>query len=624
LKTQHADSNETADKSADAQRCVIIGAGPAGLTAAHELLEQGQSAVVLEADHQVGGISRTVEYKGFRFDIGGHRFFSKVEMVRDWWDKMMPDDFLVRPRLSRIFYKEKFFDYPLKPMNALRSLGLLESIRIGLSFVTIKLFPYREEDSFERWVSNRFGRRLYEIFFKTYTEKVWGMPCSEIGADWAAQRIKDLDLLTLVRTAFLGNRRSDGKVVTTLIEEFNYPRLGPGMMWERVTEVIEERGCAVEFGNRVERVAHANGRVQSVTACTDGGLREVFGSDFISTMPIRDLFESLRPPPPDEALQAARDLRYRDFLTVGLILDCSDPFPDNWIYIHSDSVRVGRIQNFKAWSPEMVPDPSRSCIGLEYFVQENDDLWMMADKDLIALGVRESASLGLIKAEDVIDGIVIRMPKAYPVYDRDYQKRLDIIRSYLEGLPNLQLVGRNGQHRYNNQDHSMVTAIYAARNIGGADYDVWEVNVEEEYHEEDSARGTAGVPGDRLVPQRLEKSRAAHVLRDAFARYDAIALGFALAIPAACGLFAATAILLIKGGPAVGPNLALLSNYIVGYQVSWAGAFTGSVEVGVLGFVFGWAMAKLINAVVGWQERALIRRLERHQVFEALDKEMRE
>jgi hypothetical protein len=248
----------------------------------------------------------------------------------------------------------------------------------------------------------------------------------------------------------------------------------------------------------------------------------------------------------------------------------------------------------------------------------------MADKDLIALGVRESASLGLIRTEDVIDGIVIRMPKAYPVYDRDYQKRLDVIRSYLEGLPNLQLVGRNGQHRYNNQDLSMVTAIYAARNICGADYDVWGVNVEEEYLEEASAGSSAGAPGDRLVPQRLEESRAAQVLRDAFARYDAIALGFALAIPAACGLFAATAILLIKGGPAVGPNLALLSNYIVGFQVSWAGAFTGSVEVGLLGFVFGWTMGKLINAVVGWQARALIRRLERRQVFEALDKEVRE
>lgn len=611
------------DKPVLGQRCIIIGAGPAGLTAAYELLEQGHSAVVvLEADHQAGGISRTVEYKGFRFDIGGHRFFSKVAMVRDWWNRMMPDDFLVRPRLSRIFYDDKFFDYPLKPLNALRSLGLLESIRIGISFVTIKLFPYREEESFEQWVSNRFGRRLYEIFFKTYTEKVWGMPCSEIGADWAAQRIKNLDLLTLVRTAFLGNGRSGGKAVTSLIEEFNYPRLGPGMMWERVTDVIGERGCTVQFGNHVERVAHSGGRVRSVTVRTDEGLQEILGSDFISTMPIRDLFEALDPPPTEDVLQAARDLRYRDFLSVGLILDCSDPFPDNWIYIHSDRVRVGRIQNFKAWSPEMVPDPSKSCIGLEYFVQEKDDLWSMSDDDLIALGARETVSLGLIRAEDVIDGVVIRMPKAYPVYDRDYRKRLDIIRAYLEGLPNLQLIGRNGQHRYNNQDHSMVTAIYAARNIDGADYDVWEVNVEEEYHEAASASESSGVSGDRLVPRRLEEIRAARVLREAFARYDPIALGFALAIPAAFGLFAATAILLIKGSPAAGANLTLLSHYIVGFRVSWAGAFIGLVEAGLLGFGFGWAMAKLINAVVGWQERALIRRLERLLAFGTGDKEV--
>lgn len=619
--TQPATKAIEAGASGSDHRCVVIGAGPAGLTAAHELLEQGVPVIVLEADHQVGGISRTVEYKGFRFDIGGHRFFSKVDMVRQWWNRMLPDDFLVRPRLSRIFYDDKFFDYPLKPLKALRGLGLAESIRIGISFVGSKLFPYPEEHNFEQWVSNRFGRRLFELFFKTYTEKVWGMPCSEIGADWAAQRIKNLDLLTLVRTAFLGNPRAGDKLVTTLIEEFNYPRLGPGMMWERAAQVIGERGGSVEFGNRVERVAHANGRVQAVTCRTGDGLREVAGSEFISTMPIRDLIEALDPPPSNEVLQAARALRYRDFLTVGLILDCSDPFPDNWIYIHSENVRVGRIQNFKAWSPEMVPDPARSCIGLEYFVQEEDDLWSMEDADLIALAARETASLGLIRAGDVADGVVIRMPKAYPVYDRNYRKCLEIIRSCLARLPNLQLVGRNGQHRYNNQDHSMVTAIYAARNIGGADYDVWSVNVEQDYLEESSPKASTRAGGDRAVPRRLDESRAVRAMREGFARYDAVALGVAVAIPAALGLFAATAVLLIKGGPTPGANLALLSNYIVGFRVSWAGAMVGAVETGVLGFAYGWAMAKLINAMVGWHKRRLLGRLERRVALAAAERD---
>jgi protoporphyrinogen oxidase len=604
----------------DGQVCVIIGAGPAGLTAAFELLQQDRSVIVLEADAQVGGLSRTVEYKGFRFDVGGHRFFSKVPLVRQWWSRILPDDFLIRPRLSRIYYRGRFFDYPLKPMNALRSLGLLEGIRIGMSFFAIKLFPNKREDSFEQWVTNRFGRRLYEIFFKTYTEKVWGIPCAEIGADWAAQRIKDLDLTTLVRTAFLGNRDSDGRVITTLIEEFNYPRLGPGMMWDRVRQLIEEKGGPVDLGSRVERVSHANGRVRSVTAATDQGMREVCGSQFISSMPIRDLFEALDPRPPGPVLQAADGFRYRDFLTVGLILDCPDPFPDNWIYIHSDEVRVGRIQNYKAWSPDMVPDLSKCSIGLEYFVQVGDELWTMSDEDLIELGIRETASLGLIRAGDVLDGIVIRMPKAYPVYDRDYQERLSVVRDYLSGFSNLQLVGRNGQHRYNNQDHSMLTAIYAARNITGADYDIWNVNVGEEYLEE-AVTEQNGAAGDRLVPRQLEADRAAAALRDAFARYDPVALGTALAIPAALGLFVATALLLIKGGPAVGPNLALLGIYIVGFQVSWAGALIGSLEIGLLGFGFGCVLALLINATVGWHKRAFIRRLERRLVSESIDRE---
>ena len=622
----HSDKADAAGgESAGDRRCVIVGAGPAGLSAAYELLQHGYPAVVLEADHQVGGISRTVEYKGFRFDIGGHRFFSKVEFVREWWHRMLPDDFLVRPRLSRILYNNRFFAYPLKPLNALRNLGVLESARVVISFVRARLFPEREEKSFEQWVSNRFGRRLYEIFFKTYTEKVWGIPCSEIGADWAAQRIKNLDLLTVVRTAFVGNRWSGGKVYTSLIEEFHYPRLGPGMMWERAAAAIAELGCPVELGKRVVAVEHSGGRVRAVLAQTDQGVQRVVGTDFISSMALRDLLNTLDPAPPPNVLKAANELRYRDFLSVGLILDCTDPFPDNWIYIHSAQVRVGRIQNYKAWSPAMVSDAALSCIGLEYFVQENDDLWSMPDDDLIAFGARECVSLGLIRARDVIDGMVIRMPKAYPVYDRSYQERLGVIRDFLANLTNLQVVGRNGQHRYNNQDHSMVTAIYAARNVLGGSYDVWNVNVDREYLEEENpAVDLAKISGDRLVPQPLLHNRAARVLRQAFARYDPVALGMALGIPSAGGLFIATAVLLIEGGFPVGPNLALLSNYIIGFRVSWEGAFIGFLGAGLLGFGFGWTMAKLINAVVGWHERTLGKRLEHHLILEAVDQDVTE
>ncbi len=593
------------------RRCVIIGAGPAGLTAALELSRRNFPAIVLEADNQVGGIARTVEYKGCRFDIGGHRFYSKVQAVEDWWKRILGDDLLTRPRLSRIYYAGRFFDYPLKPMNALLGLGPIEAVRIGLSYIASRLFPHPEEKNLEQWVTNRFGRRLYEIFFKTYTEKVWGMACAEIGADWASQRIKDLDLLTALRAAFLGNRRG-GKVVTSLIEEFRYPRFGPGMMWERVCEMLGAKGYGVELGRRVTRISHRDGRITSVTVSDSADqMSEVGGTEFISTMPICELFEALDPPPPAAVLQAACELRHRDFMTVGLILSCPDPFPDNWIYIHSPDVGVGRVQNFKAWSPEMVADSSQSCLGFEYFLHQGDALWSTSDADLIAMATRECAQLGLAREEDVVDGVVIRMPKAYPVYDLGYEERLTVIREYLEQIPNLHLVGRNGQHRYNNQDHSMVTAMYAARNIDGEDLDVWSVNVEEDYLEEAQNEDRSGASGDRLVPQRNETGRAIEALRSAFALYDPLALGVAVAIPAAFGLFVVTALLLLQGGDPVGPKLSLLDNYLFYYRVSWGGAFVGLAEVGAGGFAFGWVLAKAINAVVGRHRKTLVERLER-------------
>ncbi|MCG8589532.1 MAG: NAD(P)/FAD-dependent oxidoreductase [Proteobacteria bacterium] len=598
----------------DPQRCIIIGGGPAGLTAADELCRLERPACVFESDAVVGGIARTVAYRGYRFDIGGHRFFTKVPVVQQRWEEVLGGDMLQRSRLSRIFYGSRFFDYPLRPANALLGLGPVEAVRIGASWLRAQLFPERDERTFEDWVSNRFGRRLFEIFFKTYTEKVWGMPCSEISADWAAQRIRNLDLLTAVRNAFLGGR--SGQVVTSLIEQFHYPRLGPGMMWERVRDRVEAQGVPVHMGTRVSRLQHAGGRIRAAEVCDADGPRVEAGAHFLSSMPIRELILALDPPAPEAVQAAARRLRYRDFLTVGLILDREPPFEDNWIYVHSPAVRVGRIQNYRQWSPEMVPGPDRWSLGLEYFVQEGDDLWSQDDKELIALARRECAQLGLVPEADVSDGVVIRMPKAYPVYDDVYREALAVIREYLSGFSNLQLIGRNGQHRYNNQDHSMLTAIYAAQNVAGAQHDVWDVNVDEDYHEE-VAR--SGATGDRAVPERLQVNPVEELLREAFARLDPVALGGAVGIVLGFGLALATAVLLLRGGEGVGTNLSLLAWYLPGFRVTWGGALLALFEAGALGFLFGYGLARTINGVVALHERLLLRRLALMQALRGVE-----
>ena len=406
---------------------VIIGAGPAGLTAAYELGKAGVRSTVLEADTVVGGIARTARYKGYRFDIGVHRFFTKVTAVEKLWHELLHDDLIPRPRLSRIFYRGAFFDYPLKPFNALRGLGLIETTRCVASYGWAKLNPEKNEDNFAAWVSNRFGKRLFSIFFKTYTEKVWGIPCESIHSEWAAQRIKGLSLSTAIWNALFGQKgKSKQEVVKTLIDEFLYPRFGPGMMWERAHERVEEMGSQVIFGKQVTAVNWREGAVESLEA---GG--EIYeGDQFVSSMPVRDLMYALRPAPPPDILAAADQLHYRDFLTVALVIRGADHFPDNWIYVHDAKVRLGRIQNFNNWSPEMVPDPSNTCLGLEFFCFEGDDLWTMADADLIELGKNEVAALGLVDPSSVIDGAVVRMPKAYPVYDGGYEAALEIMRTH--------------------------------------------------------------------------------------------------------------------------------------------------------------------------------------------------
>jgi protoporphyrinogen oxidase len=487
---------------------VIAGGGPAGLTAAFELSKHGQSCVVLESDPRlVGGISRTDQYKGYRFDIGGHRFFSKSDDVNHLWREILGEEFLKRTRLSRIYYDRKFFDYPLKPVDALCKLGLWHAMRIGVTYIQAKLAPIKPERSVEDWVVNRFGRVLFETFFKSYTEKVWGMPTSSISADWAAQRIKDLDLVRAVTNALFGRFRSkDAAIIKTLIDEFHYPRLGPGQMWEVARDRIRAQGGVVALDRRVVEIEHDGQLVTSFLARDhEGRQTRYFGRNFLSTLPIRDLIRAMKPSAPAEVITAAEALKYRDFLTVVLIVDKAETFPDNWIYIHEPKVRVGRIQNFKNWSPELVPDPSKTSLGLEYFCFEGDDLWTMADEDLLALARREIDSMGLVAAADVVDGCVVRMPKAYPVYDDDYQKNVAIIRDWLKNLSNIELAGRNGMHKYNNQDHSMMTALLAARNILGLGrFDTWKVNTDAEYHEEATEESQADK--GRAVP----RSVAAH------------------------------------------------------------------------------------------------------------------
>ena len=495
----------------------VIGAGPAGLTAAYCLTKQTRSVIVIEKDPvYVGGISRTVRYKDFLFDIGGHRFFSKSKEVVDLWHEILPDDFITRQRLSRIYYGGKFYSYPLNAFQALRNLGIFTSAACMLSYAFAKTFPIPSPRSFHDWVRNQFGERLFQIFFKTYTEKVWGMSCDEISADWAAQRIKGLDLRVAVfnalKRSFRRKPRADagGDVVKTLIETFEYPRRGPGMMWEAAAARIAERGGQILMGRELVELAYDNARkLWHIEVATGNGRRETYTArHVVSSAPVRELVQKLSPKP--ISLLHARELRYRDFLTVALMVNKPELFADNWIYIHDPSVKVGRVQNFGSWSPEMSP-AGTTCLGLEYFCFEGDGLWTMSDDELVALATREVAKVGLVSAADVFDGCVVRQPKAYPVYDDAYRDHMATIRRDLEsGYPTLHLIGRNGMHKYNNQDHAMMTAMLAARNIlaGERVYDIWQVNEDAEYHEAGASSAQAALASERLVPVKADTQAA--------------------------------------------------------------------------------------------------------------------
>jgi protoporphyrinogen oxidase len=483
----------TSAPSAESSRVgsvVVIGAGPAGLTAAHQLTKAGVTSTVLESDSVVGGISRTVVRDGWRFDIGGHRFFTKVKPVEDFWHEILEDDeFLMRPRSSRIYYKGKFYDYPIKPLNALRNLGPLEAVRCVASYLWVRVRPPKDQSTLEGYVAANYGWRLYQHFFKTYSEKVWGVPASEISADWGAQRIKGMSLWKAVwepfRARFAG-RRQGSKQVTSLIEQFQYPKYGPGMMWERCRDLVEAGGTKVIMETPVTRIRHKGGRAVTVVAETDGVTTEYPADHVVSSMPFPLLLRAMDPPVPAEVQKAADDLGFRDFLSVALVVPGDKvAWTDNWLYIHAPDVKTMRVQNFGSWSPYMVRD-GRNVLGLEYTVDEGDEWWNADDADLVERGKIELERMGLVNAADVEAGYVVRMPKAYPVYDDEYRANVDILRAWLaENAPNVYPIGRNGMHKYNNQDHSMYTAMLTVENIvDGSDHDIWSVNVEEEYHEE--------------------------------------------------------------------------------------------------------------------------------------------
>ncbi len=497
---------------------IVIGAGPAGLTAAFELGKRGATATVLEADEVVGGISRTVERDGYRFDIGGHRFFTKVPEVEALWHEILPpEDFLLRPRSSRIYYRGKFYDYPIRPLNALRNLGPLEALRCVASFFRVRLLPPQDSTTLEGYVTKNYGSRLYEHFFKAYTEKVWGVPASQLSADWGAQRIKGMSLWSAVweplRARLAGARRDRSKQVTSLIEQFQYPRFGPGMMWEHCHELVEAQGSKVVLRSRVTTITHEGGRVVSVAATDDSGATTLRPADHvISSMPLPSLVRAMDPLPPADVLAAADGLSFRDFISVALVVPAGKvEWTDNWIYIHAPEVAVMRVQNFGSWSPFMVRD-GRNVLGLEYTVAEGDEWWAAGDAALIERATNELDHLGLMRASDVEAGYVVRMPKAYPTYDEGYRANVDVLRRWLaDNTTNVHPIGRNGMHKYNNQDHSMFTALLTVENIFGAAHDIWGVNVDDEYHEElASARiGERGTGRDAPVIPKQRGARPA-------------------------------------------------------------------------------------------------------------------
>lgn len=460
-------------------KVIFLGGGPASLAGGLELARKGYLVTILEREDRIGGISKTINFKGYRFDVGGHRFFSKSAEVMNLWKDILGDEFRKTPRLSRIYYNQKFFMYPIQIGDTLKKAGIITSLACLLSFVRYRIFPIRNEKSFADWVTNRFGKKLFDMFFLSYTEKVWGIPTQKLSADWAAQRIKGLSLWEVLKNAIFKPKNK----AKTLIDEFYYPRYGPGMMYEKMAEKIEELGGKIIKNQQVTGIFTQNSQASFVkTRNQDSDEQTFYGDYFISSIPLPDTASFIEPKI-DFSADIKNHLRFRDFLSVNLIIDQKDIFPDNWIYIHDPSVKMGRIQNFKNWSPDMTPNPKHSPIGCEYFCNQGDSFWNTPDQELIDLARNELEKIGLIKKDSLIDGNVYRMRDAYPVYTGNYQDWILKARKTIETVSNLQAIGRGGMFRYNNMDHSILSGIFAARNIMGEKSDLWEINEEKEYHE---------------------------------------------------------------------------------------------------------------------------------------------
>ena len=547
---------------------IIIGAGPAGLTAAHELVKNGISPIVLEKGDTVGGMARTVMYEGYRFDVGGHRFVTNIEAIQNLWETISGEDLIKVSRLSRIYYQKRFFRYPLYFSDVLTTLGVIESFLVLSSYFKSRILPCRQEDFFEQWVSNRFGERLYRAFFKTYTEKVWGIPGSKIRSEWAKQRIKGLSLTTVFLNALIGYQKSK-----SLTSEFYYPLQGPGMMWEGLKSAILSQGGEIRLNSEVVSLKHSNGRVVNVLCRhNENGVIEMPVHHIISSMPVNQLIARLDPKAPDDVLEAANRLEYRSFILVGLIIRKESLFQDQWLYIQDPEIQVGRIQNFKNWSPDMVADLRKTSLGMEYFCTEGDELWSKSDQDLIGLATKELASLGLVQREDITRGFVIRQSNAYPVYAEDHHKNLQVIRDFIGTIGNLQTIGRNGMHRYNNMDHSMFMGMLSAKNVTGERHHLWDY--EETYPDVERK--------DMVAQRNFEKT-----VIQTFARMDTLALATAVGAVSGLFFFLLTLWLIMKGGDIVGPNLQLLGQYFIGYTVTLKGAFIAMGYGFVWGFVFG-------------------------------------